>query len=240
MWQPVEPKKASTVVLLRPQDHGKFEVLMTRRPAKMKFLGGYYVFPGGSLRKRDHSEAMFDRCRGVSPQQARDILGNQLSPEISLAHWVAAIRELFEEAGILLAVTETGKLLDLSQRDEKERLDQKRRALVKGELDFPSLLESEGLYCDAGKAVFFYHRVTPEIYSMRFDTRFYLAQLPSGQTPLSSSEEVVDSVWITPEQALESCNRGEFPLIPPTTTSLEILDKFDSWKELRSEYRLLE
>jgi 8-oxo-dGTP pyrophosphatase MutT (NUDIX family) len=181
---------------------------------------------------------MLNRCHGILPEQAQKILGNQLSPEISIAHWVAAIRELFEEAGILLAVTQAGKRPDLSQKEVNLRLDHKRQALVRGNLDFSSLLESEELYCDTGRATFFYHRVTPEIYSIRFDTRFYLAELPSGQTPLSSSEEVVDSIWVTPKQALESCDRNRFPLIPPTTTSLEILAKFDSWNDLCSEYRL--
>ncbi|HEX9880137.1 MAG TPA: hypothetical protein VGB25_08095 [Candidatus Binatia bacterium] len=238
MRQPRDPRKASTVILVRPHAEGKFEVFMTRRPMEMKFLGGFYVFPGGSIGEEDHSQAVLKRCRGLSPDEARSILGNELSPEMALAHWVAAIRELFEEAGVLLCVTEAGHPLDMEQRKVRERLAEKRLALVEGSLDFLTLLKTEGLYCDAGRAVFFYHRITPEVYSTRFDTRFYLARLPAGQTPLARSEEVIDGRWITPERALESCHSGDFPIIPPTTTSLQTLAGFDSWQSLCAEYRL--
>ena len=109
---------------------------------------------------------------------------------------------------------------------------------MEGSIDFLDLLKSEDLFCDVGDAIFFYHRITPEIYSIRFDARFYLARLPSDQTPLACSEEVNESIWITPAQALNSCGSGELPLIPPTTTSLQTLAGFDSWESLRAQYRL--
>ncbi len=155
-----------------------------------------------------------------------------------MGHWVAGIRELFEEVGILLCVTESGEPLDMTKDNIKDRLARKREALVRGSLDFPTLLESECLRCDLGRVVFFYHRVTPEMYSMRFDARFYLARLPSGQSPLSCSEEVADGLWITPEQVLEASERGDFPVIPPTTTSLKTLTAFDSWQSLCAKYKL--
>ncbi len=238
MIQLAAPKKASTVILIRPDNHGKFEVFMTLRPAEMKFLGGFYVFPGGSIRNRDHSEVMLNRCHGLSAAEAQRILGNQLSAELAMGHWVAGIRELFEEVGILLCVTETGEPFDMTQEKLKIRLADKREALVQGSLDFPTLLESEGLLCDLSRAVSFYHRVTPEMYSIRFDTRFYLAQLPRGQSPLSSSEEVADGLWITPDQVLDASERGDFPVIPPTTTALKTLAAFDSWQSLCAEYQL--
>lgn len=238
MWQPKAPKKASTVILVRPHSQGKFEIFMTRRPMEMKFLGGFYVFPGGSIHEEDYTPAMLRRCRGLSPEEASRILGSQLSPEMSMAHWVAAIRELYEEAGVLLCVTESGEPLDLEPPSVRTRLAEKRKALVDGSLDFLTLLTAEGLYCNAGNVVFFYHRITPEIYSMRFDTRFYLARLPDGQTPLARSEEVIDGRWVTPQRALESCHSGDFPIIPPTTTSLQTLAGFDSWESLRNEYGL--
>ena len=155
-----------------------------------------------------------------------------------MGHWVAGIRELFEEVGILLCVTEAGEPLDMTQEKLTTRLAAKRRELVQGTLDFPNLLESEGLRCDLARAVFFYHRVTPEMYSIRFDARFYLAQLPRGQSPLTSSEEVADGLWITPERVLEASEKGDFPVIPPTTTSLRTLASFNSWQSLCAEYQL--
>jgi 8-oxo-dGTP pyrophosphatase MutT (NUDIX family) len=238
MTEPRPPKNASTVILIRPEIRGKFEVFMTRRPPGMKFLGGFYVFPGGTVRKSDCSAEMLSRCHGLSRPEAQKILGNQLSPELSLGHWVAGIRELYEEVGILLCVTKNGKHLDITQEKHKERLAQKREALVGGAIDFRVLLESEGLYCDAGSPVFFYHRVTPKSYPMRFDTRFYLAGMPSGQTALSSSQEVAESLWITPEQALDNFQKGDFPLKPPTIYSLKTLADLDSWQNLRGMYPL--
>lgn len=228
------PKHASTVLLIRPDPDGKFEILLTRRPNEMKFLGGYYVFPGGSVGPEDRSEKTLRRCSGLSAREARRILGDDLSPELSLAHWVAVIRELFEEVGILLCVTESGAEPDV---EDGERLEEKRQALVAGTLDFGSFLEAENLFCDLARAVYFSHRVTPEFYPMRFDTRFYLASLPAGQTALSRSEEVADSLWTTPQHALKEANRS-LPLLPPTTTMLQNLTAFDSWQSLREKFKL--
>ena len=228
------PKHASTVLLIRPDSDGKIEILLTRRPNEMKFLGGFYVFPGGSVGTEDRSEKTLRRCRGLSGRQAQQILGDHLGPELSLAHWVAVIRELFEEVGILLCVTESGAEPDV---EDGERLEEKRQALVAGTLDFGSFLEAENLFCDLARAVYFSHRVTPEFYPMRFDTRFYLASLPAGQTALSHSEEVADSLWTTPQHALKEANRS-LPLLPPTTTMLQNLCAFDSWQSLREKFKL--
>jgi 8-oxo-dGTP pyrophosphatase MutT (NUDIX family) len=228
------PKHASTVLLLRPSSDGKFEILLTRRPSEMKFLGGYYVFPGGSICPEDRSEKTLSRCRGLSAKAAGKILGDHLGPDLSLAHWVAVVRELFEEVGILLCVTETGAEPDAEYRD---KFEENRQALVAGALDFGSFLEAKNLFCDLSRLVYFSHRVTPEFYPMRFDTRFYLAGLPQGQTALEKSEEVADSVWITPEKALREANRN-LPLLPPTTTMLQNLCAYDSWESLCDKFQL--
>lgn len=232
------PKNASTVILLRPEASGKFEVFMTRRPAEMNFMGGVYVFPGGSVGEEDYSEEMLMRCRGLSRTEAQQILGGKLSPELSIGHSVAAIRELFEETGILLSVAENGAPLDMRQNKLKERLVEKREALVQGRIDLRFLLESEGLYCDLSCPVYFSHRVTPEKYATRFDTRFYLAQLPPDQSPLFSSQEVTESLWMTPERALDRSQRGDLPMMPPTLAALGTLAAFDSWQSLRYQYQL--
>ena len=107
-----------------------------------------YVYPGGSVRKADSSKGMLRRCRGLSPSEAQKTLGMHLSPALSLGYWVAAIRELFEEVGILLCVTESGKPLDMNnveEKNRKDRMSKKRSALINGALDFQALLESEGL-----------------------------------------------------------------------------------------------
>lgn len=234
----VRPRYASTVVLLRPTDDGGFEVLLTRRPPQMRFLGGYYVYPGGTVHRSDYSPNMLARCRKLSGDDARRILDGAHDPDLALGHWVAVIRELFEEVGVLLCVTGSGAAVDLRDGAVKKRLELKRRAMVQKELDFAALLEAENLYCDLSRAVYFDHWVTPEIYSMRFDTRFYMAVLPAHQSPLKSSEEVTHGVWIKPHDAMSQMDRHDFPILPPTTIILERLARISSWEQVRRQYNL--
>ena len=233
----VQPRNASTVVLLRPDDRGSFDILLTRRPETMRFLGGFYVFPGGAVHRDDFSPAMLLRCRQLTGVQARQILGSHHDPDEAIGHWVAVARELFEEVGILLGVNEIGEAFYPIDADTQQRMEQKRQAMVKKQLDFAGFLESENLYCDLSQAVYFDHWVTPDMYSMRFDTRFYAAILPSGQVPLTCSEEVTHSLWIKPEEALARMNRRDFPILPPTTTVLQKFSRLPSWKNLTTEFK---
>lgn len=234
----VHPRYASTVVLLRPGDHDGFEVLLTRRPEQMRFLGGYYVFPGGTVHRSDYAPAMLARCRGLDGAQARRLLGGDHDPEVALGHWVAVVRELFEEVGILLCVAESGAAIDLRNEATRERIELKRRAVVQRKSDFAAFLVSEELFCDLSRTVYLDHWITPAIYSMRFDTRFFVAALPDHQTSLASSEEVTHSVWIPPGAALAQIDRHDFPILPPTTIVLERLARIGSWQELRARYDL--
>jgi 8-oxo-dGTP pyrophosphatase MutT (NUDIX family) len=235
----VKPRNASTVVLVRPADNDVFEILMTRRPLQMKFLGGYYVFPGGTVHGDDYSSKVLERCRGLSADDAARILGNHDNANQALGHWVAVVRELFEEVGVLLCLTESGTELDLRDPGVKDRIELKRQAIVKKESDFGAFLQSENLLCDLSRAVYFDHWVTPEIYSMRFDTHFYIAKLPSYQTPLAVSEEVIDSFWVASQDALSRLNRHEFPILPPTTTVLAKLGRIGSWRSLHEHFHLV-
>lgn len=234
----VPPRFASTVVLLRPDDDGSFEILLTRRPPEMRFLGGFYVFPGGAVHKEDYSPKMLDRCRGLSTTDAQEVLGKRYDPALALGHWVAGIRELFEEVGVLLCDTRSGELIELRDEITKAKFEARRQAIVEGKLGLGEFLESEDLWCDLSRIIYFFHRVTPEFYPVRFDTRFYLALLPTHQIPLSRSEEVTHSVWIKPAEALSAAYDNDFPILPPTTTVLEDLASIDSWEELRARYRL--
>lgn len=231
------PKLASTVVLCRPDGKGKFEVFMTRRPVQMRFMGGFYVFPGGGLREGDCSDKVLSRCRGLSPEKAKEILGGAMGPKLALAHWIAAIRELFEEVGILLCTGEDGADLDLGREGLGKRLAEKREALARGRLDFAEFLESERLFCAASRLVYFSHRITPEVSPIRFDTRFFLARAPADQSPLIRSEEVTDALWLAPGEALAHAQEGSLPIMPPTTSQLKTLAAIGSYDELFSRYR---
>ncbi|MGH7825363.1 MAG: NUDIX hydrolase [Candidatus Binatia bacterium] len=231
--------KASTVILVRAHENGGPEVLMTRRPQEMKTLGGFLVFPGGAVEKEDWSDAMMARCRGLLASEAQKLLGAQIPPEMALGHWVAAARELFEETGIYLFVNGTGSFPGPKQLGSTKRLAVKRKTLADGRLTFPQLLASEKLFCDLGRLGYLFHRVTPEKYPVRFDTRFYVAALPADQKPLAASEEVAESLWISPEAALERSERGQFPMMPPTIIALRTLADHGSWDNLRSAYHLV-
>lgn len=236
--KPQQPKHAATVILVRPEVRDGFELFITRRPSEMDFLGGMYVFPGGSVRMEDCSEAILKRCSGRSRRDAQRLLGTRLSPELSLGHWVAGIRELFEEVGVLLCVTEAGRPVDMGQPGVRQRLAGKRKKLMDRSLDFLALLESEGLFCDAARMSYFSHWLTPEEFPIRFDTRFYLAPLPPDQSPLATSEEVEHSLWIQAERALKLCQDGKLPVIFPTFSSLRTLADFDSLESLFAEYEI--
>lgn len=164
------------------------------------------------------------------------MLHTDLSPELSLGHWVAGIRELFEEVGVLLCVSEQGAPPDMRQERLGDRLAQKRKDLIQGSTDFLTLLKSERLLCDAGCLGYFSHWLTPEESPIRFDTRFYLAVLPPDQIPLLTSEEVTHSLWVTPERALKFCERETLPMIFPTYSALRTLADFDSLESLFEEY----
>jgi 8-oxo-dGTP pyrophosphatase MutT (NUDIX family) len=204
----------------------------------MRFLGGYYVFPGGTVHQDDYSARVLERCCGLAKSDAQKILGNRHDSALALGHWIAGIRELFEEVGILLSESRATGAIDLREKTTRERFEAKRQAIVRGKLDFGAFLESEDLICDLSRLVYFFHRVTPAFYPMRFDTRFYLAALPAHQTPLPSSEEVTRSLWIKPGEALSALYDNDFPILPPTTTVLEGLAAIETWEDLRARYRL--
>jgi 8-oxo-dGTP pyrophosphatase MutT (NUDIX family) len=229
----IRPREAATVILVRPDDSGGFEVLLTRRPVGMKFLGGFYVFPGGTVRKEDYRSISLEQYRALTPQQAREILDPRLSPELSLGHWIACVRELFEEAGVLLCAGPEDIPIGF-----RERLESKHRALLEGGLSLKNLLRSEKLSCDLSRIAYFSHWLTPSEFPSRFDTRFFLAALPEGQAARAVSPEVTEISWITPDRALKLYGQDKLPVIFPTFATLRTLADFDSFETLAREYRI--
>ena len=234
MAQASIPLPASTVVLIRPDGGSHFEIYLNRRPDAMSSYAGVYVFPGGRVEASDSSAAMLRLSRGLTPQEAQQQLGGDLPAEICLAHWIAAVRELFEESGIHFFSPSN----DAARDDLAERLASQRAALQRGQVDLASLLRSEQLYCDLARLKYFFHRVTPEHYSIRFDTRFYLAALPPDQYPLHESEEVAESLWIAPAAALARAEGGDYQMMPPTLAVLRRLNGYRSWGELSESFKL--
>jgi 8-oxo-dGTP pyrophosphatase MutT (NUDIX family) len=235
---PSIPLPASTVVLVRPDDFGGFEVYMNRRPEQMDVYPGMYVFPGGRVEASDWSAATLRLVRGISAEEAKRLLGCDLAPELCLGHWVAAARELFEEVGIHFFLEQAGARLIGDTGAGLPTLSGRREALQRGTVNFAEMLASEALHCDLAQLAYFFHRITPEHYRTRFDTRFYVAALPRGQVPLNASEEVASSVWIAPQVALNASENQRFPILPPTVAVLRMLADQPSWSALKKTYRI--
>ena len=238
MAEPVTPLPASTVVLIRPDRKNGFEVYLNRRPDQMDTYAGVHVFPGGRVEQSDYSADMLAITRGLTPGEAQQKLDSELAPELCLAYWIAAVRELFEEAGIHFFIPSGDAATRSLSMELSARLADKRSALQRGEITLPGLLRSEGLCCDVTRLSYFFHRVTPEHYAVRFDTRFYLATLPPNQTPLHASEEVSESLWMAPRAALDRAQAGDYRMMPPTLAVLRTLSNHRSWGEVCKAFDL--
>jgi 8-oxo-dGTP pyrophosphatase MutT (NUDIX family) len=231
-----KPKPAATVILLRRAAATGFEVFLTRRPDAIPFLGGMYCYPGGTVSKDDLAPRMIERCSGLTPKQAQRILGAHRSPVEAIGLWIAGVREVFEEAGVLLAVEESGAPLRVDAA-RSGHLAEKHAALLNKSMTLLALLESEKLRCDLAALAYFSYWQTPAQFAMRFDTRFFIAALPEGPTPLATSYEVAHSVWLTPDHAMQMFARGELPMIFPTFAALRTLADFETLESVLREFR---
>jgi 8-oxo-dGTP pyrophosphatase MutT (NUDIX family) len=223
----VTPRKATTVVLVREETSKGFEVFLVRRHDDSAFMGGNYVYPGGRVDPADQSPGVLSFCRGLSPEKASEILGNS-PPDESIGYWIAGIRELFEEAGILLAYDSGGKILSWMNRIGQEKLLRYRESLHRKDLSLSHLAQQEKFFLALDQLHYYAHWITPEARSIRFDTRFFVALHPSGQEASHDQRETTHGLWITPCQALEENLNGEVILSPPTLKTLEDLSRFSS------------
>jgi 8-oxo-dGTP pyrophosphatase MutT (NUDIX family) len=209
---PAAARNAATVMVVRESAGGGIEVLMLKRPASMKFAAGAYVFPGGSVDPADGTAnagwygpeaAEFGRWLGATPELARALL-------------YAAVRETFEEAGVLLAGTPDGKVVvpdGLSWEAD-------RAALIAGEISLAALLDRRGLVLRADLLTPWARWITPLAEPRRFDTWFFAAALPAGQRVAAHAAEADKIAWVRPQDALASARMGEMSLLPPTATTL--------------------
>lgn len=217
-------RPAATVILVRQADAG-FEVLMVRRLASASAFADAFVFPGGVVRPDDGVADPLDA--GFSDQHAFAALtvrGGEPPRDAALARAVfrAGIRELFEEAGVLLARDASGQTLRIP-RDEASRWADLRDALQAGRIGLSDILRRERLIPDYQRLAYFSHWITPDNAPRRFDTRFFAAEMPPGQTAVHCQIETTESVWIQPREALERAAAGNFPLVYPTRMHLRRL-----------------
>jgi 8-oxo-dGTP pyrophosphatase MutT (NUDIX family) len=195
-------------------------------------MGGNFVYPGGRVDRDDGSIQICSFCEGITSDEAQKILGGTLPPEESFAHWIAGIRELFEEAGVLLAYDQNRNLFHFKNSNERDRFVHYRSLLQKNELTICQLAQEEKLFLALDQLHYYAHWITPEARPERFDTRFFLANYPSGQEASHDQKETTAGAWISPPKALEENLKGEVILSPPTLKTLEDLSRFKNLDDL--------
>ncbi len=216
------PRPASTVVTLRDASGG-VEVLMVRRNLRSEFVGGAYVFPGGGVDAGDADPTWATRVRGLDDAIASSRL------EVTsggLAYFVAGLRELFEEAGLLIACDQFGTALTLDDRDRQLRLAARRRDLNARSTTLADILVDEELWLDLTRVGYLAHWVTPVGMVRRYDTRFLVAATPPSQVAAHDEGETVDSRWLRPREALDASRRGEMTMVLPTLRTLASIADF--------------
>ncbi|NOX29756.1 MAG: NUDIX domain-containing protein [Actinobacteria bacterium] len=238
-------RPAATVLLVRDrsdenrsedgQSACNIEVFMLRRNLNSDFVGGAFVFPGGGVDESDRQDPGLEAvCSGLTDAAASDQLGLATG---GLAYWVAAVRECFEEAGVLLARRDDGEMIPFADPYVVARFGEARLKVYSGDLRIAALCSAENLTIALNDIVYFSHWVTPMGPTRRFDTRFFIARMPENQEPLHDGGETIASVWISVDEALERQRSGEFEMIFPTVKNLEDVAQFGSVDELIAEVR---
>jgi 8-oxo-dGTP pyrophosphatase MutT (NUDIX family) len=218
-------KPAATVVVLRDGPAGP-EVFMVRRHEGTAFMGGAHVFPGGRVDPAD-GNADPTWCDGISHATAQ----LALPPAEAVAYHVAAARELFEEAGVLLARYPGGEFVSLAAAADHDRLKDDRARVHEGKTTLRAVIEREGLRLALDSLVLFAHWVTPPIDSRQFDTRFFMTRVPADQTPAHDDTETTHSLWARPVDAIGQALAKEIVLPPPTWSTLREIEPFESVKD---------
>jgi 8-oxo-dGTP pyrophosphatase MutT (NUDIX family) len=214
----VRPQPAATVTIVRDTPRG-LEVLLLQRSHGLKFMPGAYVFPGGSLDPADGAPEMGELCAGLEDRSASRALGLESG---GLAYWVAAIREAFEEAGILLAYDAAGTMVSTGGAAagrygaHRHTLDGRGNHAA-----FGNILRGEGLRLATDRLVYFGHWITPVTAPRRYDTRFFLAVAPQDQVAMHDNQETIAHTWVRPRDALEPAARERLLLRFPTIKTLE-------------------
>lgn len=207
--RPALPREAATVVLLR-DGPGGLESLLLQRHQRSRFAPGAFAFPGGRLEAVDSAPEAERRCRGLTASEAARILGDVAPPGRALGFWVAVLRELFEETGILLAYDAAGEPVggELLRR----RLAAYRGRCREDGRQFLTMLADQALLLATDRLAYWAHWITPEERPLRYDTRFFVAAAFPGVVAEPDGLEVVAARWLRPEAALQAAGAGALTL----------------------------
>jgi 8-oxo-dGTP pyrophosphatase MutT (NUDIX family) len=235
MAEILSPRPAATVITLRDSPEG-YEILMLRRNLNSDFVGGAYVFPGGAVDADDAGSSGERLALGRSDASASTRLGLERG---GLAYYIACLRELFEEAGLLLACDHEGTPVHFGDDETVHRIARSRREVNDGSLGFVAMMEREGLLLDLRGLEYVAHWITPVGPPRRFDTRFFVALAPKGQVATHDAGETVADQWVRPKDALDARGRGELEMIFPTVRNLEAIADFTTSTEVLEYARSL-
>jgi len=230
----VIPVDAATVILLRPcpgEGEEGIEVLLVLRNRKSSFVPGYYVYPGGVIDAEDYGPDIERFVQGLDREKAALLIGDMPQADKALGVWVAAVRETFEEAGLLLARRRDGSHLVMTTEEERNRFGRYRQSLVKKEIAFSSILETEELVLHSEDLFYFSHWITPEPLPRRYDVRFFMAVQPTGQSVSHDGVELTSHFWIRPAEALRQYDEGKIGMVLPQIMTLRELGRFRTVEE---------
>ncbi|MFE6159779.1 NUDIX hydrolase [Streptomyces sp. NPDC056486] len=218
--KPAAPRRAATVMLLRDSVAGP-AVHMLRRRASMAFAGGAYAYPGGGVDPRDDDHLV----RWAGPSRATWAARLGVDEPGAQAIVCAAVRETFEEAGVLLAGPTPSSVVGDTTGDDWEA---DREALVAREFSFAQFLDRRGLVLRSDLLAAWARWITPEFEPKRYDTFFFVAALPEGQRTRNASTEADRTVWIAPGEATAGYDKGDLLMMPPTIATLRQLSPYGS------------
>jgi 8-oxo-dGTP pyrophosphatase MutT (NUDIX family) len=198
---------------------------MIRRNRNMKFLGGYYAFPGGKVDPGDADPGLLARCRGLATEAMEGVFpGADGVP--ALAYWVTAARELLEETGLLVATDRDGGPISTADPAVAAIVAGMRQSLVAESGRLLDLLGAVDWYLDVAPLRYLSHFITPPSSPIRFSARFFLAPLPAGQTPRLFTEETSEGLWIAPADGVKRYEAGDMPMAEPAESGLRYLAVF--------------
>ena len=217
---PVPAKPAATIALLRDSP-SRMEILLLRRDRSASFVPGAYVFPGGRVDRADWMKKTLARVDGLTPETAADRLGLADTNPPAIAYYVAALREAFEETGILIGVGPNSEAPPTAAEDAN--IEVLRNGLMEGHVSFTEALEQLSCRIDGSSIEYLAHWITPEREPRRFDTRFFAARVQADAEPMFDTREMTDAVWVTPQDALSRNQAGTLPMIFPTISTLQQL-----------------
>jgi len=227
--QPVEPRPAATIVLLRDSDAG-LQVLLMHRNRSAGFVPGAYVFPGGRVDASDAAESVLAYVDGLTLDEAADRLELVDGDPPAIAFYLAALREAFEETGILVGHNVRDE--ELATAAEDERVNATRDQLMEDRISFAQVLEELECRIDGASVEYLAHWITPLPEPRRYDTRFFVAKVREGATPIVDAREMTDAVWITPDAAVARSDEGTLPMIFPTIKTIEQLRDYGTTDEV--------